>query len=101
MNVDADTRVRVLLSIQRALLGMVTPALRGVAVSWEERSIRGRFIYDSYAGDNAELVGEIETEVLADFDRNVATHFVVEEAAPPATLTLGVGEVWVYMRREA
>lgn len=52
-------RTRVLLSIQRALLGMVTPSLRGVAVTWGDSAINARFIYD--ADDRAqsrELVQE-------------------------------------------
>lgn len=93
-------RVRVLLSIQRALLDMITPDLRGVAVSWNSHEIRARFIYDAIVEDTRELVGEIETLVLADFPDDVMTRFHVELTPAPGERVLGDNEVWVYLRRE-
>ena len=61
-------RMPVLLSLQRALLGEVFPALVAVCVSWSERAIRIRWFVDPpISDDNRESVSSVETEVLADF----------------------------------
>jgi hypothetical protein len=96
---SAEMRIRVLLSLQRALLGMVTPSLQGVAVAWEARRITGRFIYDA-DGDDDGIVREVETEVLADFEDDVVVDFSVEVAASAAAPTLGERETWAYLRRD-
>lgn len=96
----SEMRVRALLSLQRALLGMVTPALRGVAVAWSDDRVAARFIYESDRSGQVELVQEVETEVLADFADDVRTEFSVEVAEGPASLHLAKGEVWAYRRRE-
>ena len=60
-------RVRILLSAQRALLGAVTPELRAVDVSWNDREIRLRFTIDADDNDMDDLANEIEGEIEADF----------------------------------
>lgn len=97
----AQMRVRVLLSIQRALLGSVTPSLRGVAVSWDERRVSARFVYDVDDSTHAELVQEIETEVLADLDPELSTQFEIEAASGSTPRVLKGAEIWAYLRREA
>lgn len=93
-------RARVLLSMQRGLLGMVTPALRRVTVRWDERRINARFLYAHDDDENIDLVQEIETEVLADFDDGTLSDFQLEvwDGAAPAFRD---DEVCVYMRRES
>lgn len=93
-------RVRALLSMQRALLGMVTPSLRGVAVSWDAGLVAARFVDEHETGNEPELVAEIEAQVLADFD-HVETGFTMEYSGAAGPLVLGPGEVWVYVRRES
>jgi hypothetical protein len=95
-----EMRVRVLLSIQRALLGKVTPALRGVAVSWGEDWIAARFLYASDDPEAVELVRVAETEILADFADDVTTRFVVETVLQPTPLRLAADEIWTYLRRD-
>lgn len=97
---DDEMRIRVLLSMQRALWDMVTPDLRGVAVSWGSDWVRARFIYESDRSENEELVREIETEVLADFDEQLTTQFESVSAPAPQPRLLRDGEAWVYLRRE-
>jgi len=94
-------RVRVMMSFQRALLGVVTPSLRGVSVSWDEHRIRARFVYEADDSRHVELVQETETQVLADFGAEVVTDFAIEVTPNQSTLALNEGEVWVYLRREA
>ncbi len=96
---DVEMRVRVLLSMQRALLGAVTPALRGVAVTWNEHRISARFVYDA-SGDYVDLVQETETQVLADFDDDVTTDFTTEVATDRFLPLLSEHEVWAYRRHE-
>lgn len=95
-----EMRVTVLLSLQRALLGMVTMSLRGVAVSWTEHLVCARFMYEFEDSQHVELMGEIETEVLADFHSDVDTRFTIEAAPRSTRLGLEQDEVWVYLRRE-
>jgi hypothetical protein len=90
---------RVLLSFQHALLGAVTPALRGVAVSWTESRVAARFVYDERQPDRQRLL-EVEAHVLADLEQDVESDFSIELAAPPVPLLLRCGEIWAYRRRE-
>jgi hypothetical protein len=92
-------RVRTLLSVQRAMLGMVTPALVGVAVSWGEHLVRARFLYDRRTEGDLDLVGEMETEVLSDFT-DIVTDFSIEVVSSSRDATLVDGEVWAYLRRD-
>lgn len=93
-------RVRVLLSAQRALWKVPTPALRAVAVAWDGQWLRPRFVYDAPPSENEqELVNLFGTEHVADF----VSHMVDErhEVLPwPQPLDLGTGEEWVYLRHE-
>lgn len=89
------------LSIQRALLGMVTPELRAIAMRVEQGRIGARFLFDhNPREDECELVDEIETEVSADFMPDVAVVFRAEGLPSTVPLTAESGERWVYRRRE-
>lgn len=94
-------RERALLSMQRALWDMVTPELRGVAMSWGESRINARFVYDLQGTEPvAELVHEIETQVLADFDEELVTEFRIQAIPQSCPRSRADGEWWVYLRRE-
>jgi hypothetical protein len=76
-----ELRPLALLSLQSALLGMVTPDLRAVEVWVNERSVRAQFAYDSAVGDeHRELVAEVETLVIADLPDDVRVEFVAVAA---------------------
>ena len=94
-------RISVLLSIQRALWGMVTPDLVAVAVGWETGEIHARFVYQApIAPDRPEIVSEVETYVLADFTPEVRTEFEVEPEFGDNARTFAPGEAWwAYVRR--
>jgi hypothetical protein len=71
-----ELRVRLLLSIQRALLGEVTPNIRAVTAQIDVQTIVLRWIIDGEISDS--LRGDLSavgTEVVADF----ATHQIAEE----------------------
>lgn len=59
---------RIYLSVQRALLGNVSSALRCVAVDWGEKWIRIVCYFDGPVSDeDRESMQLMETEVMADF----------------------------------
>lgn len=97
---DAAMRARVLLSLQRALLDAVTADLRAVAVRWTATQIDARFVYDHEdLVHRLEIVEEVETLVLADFDEQVETRFSAEGEPGDRELTIGPNEAWAFLRR--
>lgn len=108
-----QARASVLLSAQRALLGEVTPALRGVLLTWqapadgtEPTSIVGDFYYDTEVDDDAaEHVSEVEGYVAADFGDELDIEFTPVHLSPrrplprltQADLT---SKDWVFQRYE-
>jgi hypothetical protein len=93
-------RARVLLSMQRALLGEVFPSLRAVWVEWSEREIRIRWIVDQeVSGADRESISSVEAEVQADFDADVFVGSeTLERRAPEPILERGT---CVFARRES
>ena len=93
-------RVRLLLSIQRALLGEVTPNIRAVTAQIESNAIVLRWIIDGEISDDLRLdLSAVGAEVVADF----ATHRIAEEFvrrdAPSAMDELFLDQL-AYVRRE-
>lgn len=101
MSSHLDFRVQVLLSMQRALWDMVTPTLRGVAVSVDYPSVKGRLLYENVpTSEELEINAEVETYVIADFDESVRVTFRAECVPQHEPRDLLQGEEWVYLRRE-
>jgi hypothetical protein len=76
------TRQSTLLSVQRALLGVVTTSLRTVDVFWTEKTITVWFTYDAGSSNldqASELRSEFETQLLADFFPHVEITVHAEE----------------------
>ena len=90
-------RIKILLSLQKALLGEVTPELKGVTIGWTNSTITGIFYYDCIISDDIlEIVEEIETLVMADFpDHHVDFRILEHQDELPD----GLNE-WVYLRAE-
>ena len=97
---DREFALDVLLSFQRALWNLVTPGLRGVAVSPEYPKIGARFIYESVDDDARETASDAEAYVAADFGSPVIVDFVAVAVEPGRPRALETGEQWVYLRRE-
>lgn len=96
-----DLRTRVLLSMQRALLGEVSSVMRGITCEWNEKKIAILCVIDGpVQEDDEESVRCIETEVMADFsDLTITAQCMRLDAPKPlASLTLSGG--WVFRRRE-
>lgn len=87
------------LSIQRALLGEISPQLRAVVFSIDGRDIDVRFYFDGLINESdIESASIVETEILADYesDDSVTVRCVRLDAPTP----IDDGGVWVYRRRE-
>lgn len=99
MSATVLRRSRVLLSLQRALLGAVGPALRAVTVTYTDSSIRFEAYFDGEIGaDDREAMSEVETEVMADFPpTHRITHDVTRLDAPAS---IPKDRTWVFHRKE-
>ena len=99
-NTDLQLRRDVLLTFQVALLGMVGPSLRGVTVSWADRKIVGRLLFDGEVGaDERECASDVEAEIAASFPDHE-----IEVTAGRCDFPEPVNErgltAWVYRRKE-
>jgi hypothetical protein len=98
---STDMRVRVLLSVQRALLGHIGTAVRAIMCRWTKDEIHVRAVFDGdIDDDNAGAISEAETEVIADFPSQVAVCFKLERRDYPALIKHEIDEVAVFRRME-
>jgi hypothetical protein len=98
---STDMRVRVLLSVQRALLGQIGTAVRAIMCRWTENEICVRVVLDGKIGDrDAEAISEAETEVIADFPSPVVVCSKLERCDYPALIKHETDEVAVFRRME-
>jgi hypothetical protein len=94
-----DLRSRVLLSLQRALLGSVTPNLRSVVCRWSETEIEIRAIYDGEPSpEEVEEMSMVETNVLADFPPSMMVQVRCSGSDGTRTTDVAADEVAVYGR---
>lgn len=96
----AAFRIEVLLSLQRALWDLVTPALRAVAVRPSYPLVEARLMYETVGDEERQLVAEVESYVVADFLPPVDVRFAAVEVSGGVRRELEAGEEWVYRRRE-
>jgi|SRR5687767_4055921 hypothetical protein len=96
-----DLRVQVLLSIQRALVGTVTPNLRLVVCSWSDSAIEIRAIYDGPpTPDEVEEMSIVETNVIADFPSSMSIQVRCSQSHSAFKDAVAKDEVIVYGRWE-
>lgn len=61
-------RGRAILSMNRALWGEVSPALRAAKIKWDDKTIHLYFFYDGVISeDDHESAEDVATEVISDF----------------------------------
>ena len=94
-------RTEVLLSFQRALWDVVTPALRAVAVRPAYPLVEARFIYEAVGEQERMIVDDVEAYVVADFMPPVNVRFTAVAAPSNAPRELDSGEEWVFRRHES
>lgn len=86
-------------TFQIAMLGAVTPNLRAATLDLSD-GVRVRFVYaDPIDDEIRELVSEIETEILSDFDPDVPVGTAIE-TDPYGPVTVSGSEFLVFHRRE-
>jgi hypothetical protein len=67
--IETIVRQKLLLSVQRALLGAVPAALRQVSCGWSGQEIKLRFVFDGEINpDDYESCQMVGSEVIADFN---------------------------------
>ena len=92
-------RHRVFLSLQRAFLGEVFPALRSVSVEWSERDIRFyAYIDGPPQAEDLESLSCVGAEVTADFPDEISVDYEVIRLDSPAPIE--DARERVYSRRE-
>ena len=104
-------RHKILLSVQRGLLGSVTSNIRGVATDWNDSEIRIVCYYHGpISDDDREEMSCVHTEVATDFIDIAPVDFVLEQLDMPKKLigpeaVIGAEKMignraWAYLRKE-
>lgn len=92
MTTNTPLRTRVLLSVQRALLGEISRSVRYIGVAFDEKEIKLRWVFDGPISDeDTESASCVETEIIADMpDHHVVTETIQHDAPKPlAEVRLG------------
>ena len=93
-----ELRIRVLMTLQVALLGRVTANMQSVLVSWSDKDVRVRVVFDrAITSEDIELVSEIETEVISHLPEH-AVSCQAEVGSTSAKTQLYANEVPVFQR---
>jgi hypothetical protein len=96
-----ELRAQVLLSLQRALVGAVTPNLRLVVCRWTESEIKIRAVYDQQPSpDEVEEMSIVETNMLADFPPSMTIQVQCLESDRAFKVAVEDDEEAVYARWE-
>lgn len=97
---EAELRVSILLSLQRALLGEITPSLRGVTVGWDSSEIIIHCFFDGEISyENRESMEVVATEVMADFPEHKVSVQCFRKDTPESLNSYAL-KAWVYHRHE-
>jgi hypothetical protein len=95
-----DLRTQVLLSLQSALIGEITPNIRGITCCWDTSKITiVCYLEDDIREDIEESMEYAATEVMADFPEHQVEMECkkLDESEPLNPYTL---YAWVYRRKE-
>lgn len=96
-----EQRVRVLMTVQVALLGEVHPSVRKVGVGWTDKSIRVLVFHDGEPSeDQVESASCIETEIMASFPAHEVEVSTVRLDRPGVVRDIDGISAWAYSRWE-
>lgn len=95
-----ELRTSVLLSIQVALLGEITPNIRGITCAWNESVIDIHCYFEGeITEEDEDSMDCVATEVIADFPKHT-----IDLQCITVNMSESLGRhrllVWVYMRKE-
>ncbi|QKC95777.1 hypothetical protein [Mesorhizobium sp. NZP2298] len=97
-----DIQAKLLLSVQRALLGAVSRRLRAVTCAWEGVEITLRFVFDGEPTDqDSEDAGIVAAEVAADFPAPWTVDEDIARLDYPDDLRPGALALWAFRRKES
>jgi hypothetical protein len=100
MNKLESLRPRILLSVQRALLGEISTFLRGITCEWDETKITINCYFDGDPSEaDQESMDTVAAEVTADFP-NHAVEIEYFRVDAPKPLPTAPHSTWVYRRKE-
>jgi len=92
-------RPDIVLSVNGALLGSVTSNLRGVAVDWDDHTIRVVcYFHGSISEEDQEIMDRVHTEVATDFVDSRTVELVTQRLDMPKKMD-GL-RAFVFERRE-
>lgn len=99
MTVEDARRCAVLIAVQQALLGEVTPNLRAFAIRYEDASIQLEAFFDQQpAEDEVEAMARVETEVIALFPES--HRISLQLVTSPSPQPIPKDRIWTYHRKE-
>lgn len=97
---DREVRIRVLLRLQIALLGEISPKIRGITCSWDFSKIIIRCVFHGDINDDDKDSMEVVcTEVIASFPNHEVEMEYIRADAPESLQKYGL-MAWVYCRKE-
>jgi len=97
---EINDRIILLLGAQKALLGMITPRMRGVTMRMEGRKIFLRFILDSpQTMEDFDTCHEVASEVAAEFNDALVDVEIITREMPSPIVDLGMDD-WAFIRSE-
>ena len=102
MSREAPDGAAVALSLQRALLGAVTPALRACGFTLDKSSLAVTFVFDGApTEDDIEAIQMATTELISDFPEELYLQEQVMRVDSPAPVPQSKLGRLVFLRREA
>lgn len=95
-----ETRRDILISVQRALWGMIYPSIRAIAVEFDElKKLKIVFYLDREpTEDDYEIISEVAGSVCADINFTEVEEICIHSDEPFSKLDSLCS--WVYMRKE-
>jgi hypothetical protein len=97
---DDILSAKIKLSFQRALLGEITPNIRGITCGWNDSMITYKcYFHGEISEENQESMDCVATEVVADFP-DYMIDFQCERLDMPEPLNAHTLLIWVYKRKE-
>lgn len=97
-----ETRCRLLLSVQRALIGAITSNFRAIFVDWiheyEKTSIKLYYVLDQATEVDIEEAEGVAAEVMADFvNSSISIELIVVDRSKPIS---SLGKACVFQHKE-
>ena len=94
-----ETRAFLAVALQRALLGQISAALRGVSADYSEDAVHLAFFFDGPVSEaDRASASEVEGELLADLEPGRSVSVEVRRIDAPTALP--DSGFWVFRRRE-